>query len=111
MSRFVVLALLLLACSRLIHAAPDSALALTMEMRETDGRAAVVVYIIRDDGPLAYRIGFTILKPHRSPAEFDIRLSVPSAPTWARWATLMRELWRSATIDPCAGIRFLLLRL
>ena len=112
MSRFVMMALLLLACSRLMHAGPDAAIALTVEMHETAGRAAMVFYMIRnDDGPLTYRIGITILEPHRNPSAFEMRLRAPGAPSWAHWAARVRELWRSATIDSCAGIRFLLPRL
>jgi hypothetical protein len=122
MSRFVVLALLLLACSRLMHAESDGALAVTMEMHDANGRTAVVLYFIRGewhrpsqcvvcDAGLAYRIGLTILQPHRNPSGFEMRFHAPSAPGWARWAARVRELWRSATIEPCAGIRFLLPRL
>ena len=111
MSRFMLALLVLLACSRAMHAAPDGAMALTMEMRNGDGRAALVFYVLHEDGLLAYRIGVRMLQSHRTPAGFEMRLHVPSAPNWSRWGARVRELWRSATIDPCAGIRFFLPRL
>jgi len=108
MSRLIMLVLLLLACSYATHAATDDVIAVTLEMRQSEGRAAIVFYAIRGEwrrpsqcvvckAGSAYRIGVRILQPHQDPAGFEVRLQTPSAPGWARWAAQVRRVWDNIT--------------
>jgi len=105
MSRFILALLLLFACSRAMHAAPDGAFAVTMEVREGGDRAALVFYVqwrrpsqfVVCDGAPAYRLGVRILQPHRNPAAFEMHFHIPSAPNWVRWGASVGQFWRSLT--------------
>ncbi len=111
MSRFVLALLLSMVCSRAVAASPDGALAVTLAMGHGGGRTAVVLYLVRQDRPLAWRAGLAILAPHRRPASYEAPLRLPGVPALARRLLRARNFWRSATIEPCAGTRFLLPRL